>query len=96
MVALSRSSCAPRLKGAPDAGQEVDESRGYQKGVRIVACSVRRVRESEGLVRRPVTVCELSGLPLWLTVIGCGGYSAGMVLLIEVPYMVVILKYRHY
>ena len=26
VVALSRSSCAPRLRGAPDAGEEVDES----------------------------------------------------------------------
>ena len=32
VVALSRSSCAPRLRGAPDAGEEGDESRRYHKG----------------------------------------------------------------
>ena len=36
VVALSRSSCAPGLRGAPDAGQEVDESRRYHKGVERV------------------------------------------------------------
>ena len=44
VVALSRSSCAPRLRGAPDAGEEGDESRRYHKGcptsgVRCAACT---------------------------------------------------------
>ena len=43
----SRSSCAPRLRGAPDAGQEVDESRRSHKGakewcVRVVQMPNRR------------------------------------------------------
>ena len=44
VVALSRSSCAPRLRGAPDAGEEVEESRRYHKGAQRVVCGVRLVR----------------------------------------------------
>ena len=44
VVALSRSSCAPRLRGAPDAGEEVDESRRYHKGAQRVVCGVRLVK----------------------------------------------------
>ena len=32
VVALSCSSCALRLRGPPDVGEEVDESRRYHKG----------------------------------------------------------------
>ena len=40
------------------------------QGVPNEWCAVCGLYEREGLIRRPVTVCELSGLPL--TVIGCG------------------------
>ena len=78
---LSRSSCAPRLRGAPDAGEEGDESRGYHKGCPTIGVRCAALYEREGLIRRPVTVCELHGLPL--TVVGCGrhplagGYRRG-------------------
>ena len=45
VVALSRSSCAPSLGGAPDAGEEGDESRGFHKGCQRAVCGVRLVRE---------------------------------------------------
>ena len=45
------------------------------QGVPNEWCAVCGLYEREGLIRRPVTVCELHGLPL--TVIGCGCHPSG-------------------
>ena len=71
------------MRGAPDAGEEVDESRRYHKGLTRVPkewCAVCGLCDREGLhmglqkdldpASGDVTVCELYGLPP--TVIGCG------------------------